>query len=120
MIDDLVQRMYTDDGKGGGRYPFSIIRERIAARERTGRVLDFAIGRHQPAPPAALLELIRREPEMALRRRRRTELDDLRDRAATMLAREYRVRVAPECILPAPGGRAAFACAGPDGVLIPL
>ena len=54
------------------RYPFSVIRERLA-RHR-GAVLDFAIGEEGPAAPGVLAELIRDQADLVLRRATRDEI----------------------------------------------
>ncbi|MHC4220197.1 MAG: pyridoxal phosphate-dependent aminotransferase [Planctomycetota bacterium] len=87
-------------------------------------VLDFAIGKHQPEPPAELLELIRDQPNLAVRRSGPKDLGELAEQAVEMLAREYNVQVTPECVLLVPSGRAAISAlvscllTPGDGVLV--
>jgi aspartate/methionine/tyrosine aminotransferase len=103
------------------RYPFSVIREAMAKRDG---VLDFALGKHRVEPPAALLQLIRNEPELAVRRSETADHAAFAEAAVTMLADVYGVHVPPACVLPVPGGRAAISAViarlvePGDGVLV--
>lgn len=88
------------------RYPFTLIKEKLAARK--DRVLDFAVGRLRFALPDEIGAWIRANPELALQSSTRAEVEHFTAAAAELLAREYAVDIAPENILPAPGGRAAM------------
>jgi aspartate/methionine/tyrosine aminotransferase len=88
------------------RYQFSVIRERL--RERGGEVLDFAIGSAGVPLAEPLAELVRGEPELALRRCTPDEVGAFAAGAAEMLFRVYGVRVDPELVLAVPGSRVAM------------
>ncbi len=91
----------------GSVYPFTLLRERL--RRHPGPVLDFALGRRSEPPPGWLPALVEQNAALAWRLRTAEELDALVAAAVAMLERVYGVRLAPEAILPAPGGRAAMA-----------
>ena len=88
------------------RYQFSVIRERL--RERGGEVLDFAIGNAGVPLAEPLAELVRGEPELALRRCTPDEVEAFAVSAAEMLFRVFEVRVDSELVLAVPGSRVAM------------
>jgi aspartate/methionine/tyrosine aminotransferase len=88
------------------RYPFTAIKEKLI--ERQGRVIDFAVGRRTIPLPGTIANWIRANADLALQPAGRLEADEFAHAASDFLAREYRVDVPAERILPAPGGRAAM------------
>lgn len=88
------------------RYPFSVIRERL--RARGDDALDFAIGSAGVPLAEPLAELVREQPELALRRATPEEVEAFATGAAEMLVRVYDVRVDPELVLAVPGSRVAM------------
>jgi aminotransferase len=88
------------------RYPFAAIRERLVAHP--GEVLDFAIGRHVLTVPQPVKDLLERHPELAVKAAGRDEFHAFAESAVDMLARDYTVRTTGDCVLAAPGGRAAM------------
>jgi len=99
------------------RYPFALIKEKLAASN--GQALDFAIGRRRVPLPEPIDEWIRAHVDHAMRAANAAETGEFVEAAADLLRREYGVEVDPDCILPAPGGRAAMsaflACAVEPG-----
>ena len=88
------------------RYPFALIKERLAARGPAA--LDFAIGRLSMPLPQPIESWVREHAELALEPANRDDLDEFAGAAAGYLAREYRIDVPTANILPTPGGRAAM------------
>jgi aspartate/methionine/tyrosine aminotransferase len=88
------------------RYPFTEIRKRL--REHKGDVLDFALGAWTLSPPDTVVELLHAAPQTAVRRAGPRDFGAFANGAVAMLRHEYGVEVAPECVLPAPGARAAM------------
>ena len=87
------------------RYAIAAIRERV--REHDGPVLDFSVGRHEDAPPAAVDALLR-EPGNDLLRGGHLETGDFVAAATGMLRAHYGLDVEPAAVLPVPGGRTAM------------
>jgi len=88
------------------RYPFSAIKEKLAARH--GKALDFAIGQHRIPLPKSIDDWIHSNAELAMKVSAGHDANDFRDAAAAFLAREYGVEIDAACILPTPGGRGAM------------
>jgi len=99
------------------RYPFALIKEKLATRG--GRALDFAIGRRRVPLPESIYQWIRDHVDLAMQAAGAAETREFVEAAAALLRREYGAQVEPDCILPAPGGRAAMsaflACAVEPG-----
>lgn len=87
-------------------YPFTLIKEKLAARKE--KALDFAVGRRRLGLPEKIGAWVRANPDLAMQSATRTEVDEFSSAAARYLAREYDVEVATGDILAAPGGRAAM------------
>jgi aspartate/methionine/tyrosine aminotransferase len=88
------------------RYPFTAIKEKLAARQ--GKALDFAVGKRRLELPEAIDTWVRANAQLALEPGTRAEVDGFCEAAAALLEREYGAVVAPQNILPTPGGRAAM------------
>jgi aspartate/methionine/tyrosine aminotransferase len=88
------------------RYPFALIREKLAARR--GEVLDFAIGQQRIELPESIDSWIRTNAGLAMKPASQIERMDFAEAASNFLVREYGAEIAAEHILPAPGGRAAM------------
>jgi LL-diaminopimelate aminotransferase len=88
------------------RYPFTLIKEKLAASE--GKALDFAVGKRRLSRPAEIDSWVRANGELAMQPATRQETDEFAVAAAAYLVREYGADVAAANILPAPGGRAAM------------
>ena len=88
------------------QYPFTAIKEKLI--ERQGRIIDFAVGRRTIPLPGTIDDWIRSNADLALKPAGRLEAAEFTHAASDFLAREYRVEVPAECILPTPGGRAAM------------
>ncbi len=88
------------------RYPFTLIKEKLAARR--GEALDFAIGRHRIGLPASIDSWIRANAELAMKPAGKAEMEEFTETATDLLRREYGADVAADHILPTPGGRAAM------------
>lgn len=73
------------------RYPFSAIKEKLAARH--GKALDFAIGQHRIPLPKSIDDWIRGNAELAMKASASHDASDFRDAAAAFLAREYGVEI---------------------------
>jgi aspartate/methionine/tyrosine aminotransferase len=100
----------TVSGTAPKRYPFSVVRERL--RSHSGDYLDFAFGRHLVSLPSAIVDEVRRHPESALERCSAEETNALIDSAAEFFSRLYGIRLTPNSIFPAPGGRMAMNALG--------
>jgi aspartate/methionine/tyrosine aminotransferase len=87
------------------RYPFALIREKLAAQ---GEALDFAIGQCHIRVPEAIDQWIRGNPELAMKPASGTDIRAFKEAAAGLLRREYDVDLEADHILPTPGGRAAM------------
>jgi aspartate/methionine/tyrosine aminotransferase len=87
------------------RYAIAAIRERV--REHGGPVLDFSVGRHEDAPPAAVDALLR-TPGGDLLRGGHLETEGFVAAATGMLRAHYGLDVEPAAVLPVPGGRTAM------------
>lgn len=88
------------------RYPFTLIKEKLAARK--GQALDFAIGTRRIPLPAAIDEWVRQHADLALKPASGAEFEKFTAAASALLSREYGANVAATNILPTPGGRAAM------------
>lgn len=88
------------------RYPFTLIKQNLAARQ--GQALDFAIGTRRIPLPAAIDEWVRQHADLALKPASGDEIEEFTAAAAAHLSREYDVDIAAANILPTPGGRAAM------------
>ncbi|MFQ6006618.1 MAG: pyridoxal phosphate-dependent aminotransferase [Woeseia sp.] len=105
-----------------GRYPFTLIKEKLAARR--GEALDFAIGRRRIRLPESIDKWIRANVGLAMKPADNVDIKGFTEAASDLLRREYSVYIGPERILPTPGARAAMsaiiACVlePGDGVLI--
>ncbi len=88
------------------RYPFALIKEKLAARR--GKALDFAIGQHRIPVPEAIDSWIRANAELAMKPVGAVETRAFAEAAVDLLRREYGIEVGPDRILPTPGGRAAM------------
>jgi len=99
------------------RYPFALIKEKLAARR--GKALDFAIGRRRVPMPGYIDEWIRANVGLAMQSASAVETREFSEAASELLSREYGAEVDPALIVPAPGGRAAMsaflACAVEPG-----
>jgi aspartate/methionine/tyrosine aminotransferase len=87
-------------------YPFSIMRARMRAYGPD--VIDFALGRQLPTPPKGVTEVVRSQPELALRTAQKEELEEVGVLASAMLRRSYGVDCPAEDITFVPGGRPAI------------
>lgn len=91
----------------GTRYPIAAVRERV--RRHDGPVLDFVLGKHREAAPVELVKLMRTaDPTLLVTSCGPEEVGAFSEAASTMLRREYGVDLAPDSILPVPGGRTAM------------
>jgi aspartate/methionine/tyrosine aminotransferase len=88
------------------RYPFALIKEKLAARR--GEALDFAIGQRRIQLPRAIDGWIRENAELAIKPAGAADISEFSQAAADMLNREYGVNITADRILPTPGGRAAM------------
>lgn len=88
------------------RYPFTLIKEKLAAR--SGKALDFAVGRQRIPLPEAIVAWVAAHADLALQQASRVEVDEFAIAAVDYLAREYGAAIDTENILPTPGGRAAM------------
>lgn len=86
------------------RYAIAAVRERV--REHDGPVMDFAVGRLEDRPPAAVEEML--ASGVGLVEGGHAEIDAFAEDAAAMLARVYDLEVAADDIMPVPGGRSAI------------
>jgi aspartate/methionine/tyrosine aminotransferase len=87
-------------------YPFTRIKEKLAALG--DRAIDFAVGRQRLALPNEIGDWVRSNPDLAMQPATSKEVRLFTTAAAALLAREYSIDIAPDNILPAPGGRAAM------------
>ena len=87
-------------------YPFTLIKERLAARQE--KALDFAVGRRRLPLPVEIGDWVRASPDLAMQAATRTEVEQFAEAAVALLMREYDVEISTDNILPAPGGRAAM------------
>lgn len=88
------------------RYPFALIREKLAARR--GEALDFAIGQRRIPLPESIDQWIRANVDLAMKTAGAAEIRSFTAAAADLLRREYGADLAAENVLPTPGGRAAM------------
>ena len=88
------------------RYPFALIKEKLAARR--GEALDFAIGRHRIGLPESIDSWIRANAVLAIKPAGQAEIKEFTEAATELLRREYGADIAADRILPTPGGRAAM------------
>lgn len=88
------------------RYPFALIKEKLAARR--GEALDFAIGQRRIQLPGSIDSWIREHAELAMKPATAADINEFSQAAAALLSREYGVDISADGILPTPGGRAAM------------
>jgi aspartate/methionine/tyrosine aminotransferase len=88
------------------RYPFALIKERLAARD--GATADFAIGGGQLPLPEQLRDWIREHALLATQAATRDEMTAFKEAAARLLRRQYGVRDDGVGILPLAGARMAM------------
>jgi len=88
------------------RYPFTLIKEKLAARK--GQALDFAIGPRRIPLPETIDHWVRAHADLALKPATALEVGEFTAAAAALLSEEYGAEVATANILPTPGGRAAM------------
>lgn len=89
------------------RYPIAAVRERV--RQHGGSILDFVLGRHREAPPLELQELLtNHDPSLLITSCGSEQVESLANAACDLMSRVYGATVAPETVLPVPGGRTAM------------
>lgn len=88
------------------RYPFALIKEKLAARR--GAALDFVIGQRRIGLPESIDSWIRANAVLAMKPAGQAEIEAFTEAATDLLRREYGADIAADRILPTPGGRAAM------------
>lgn len=88
------------------RYPFALIKERLA--ERGDQAIDFAMGRRSIPLPEDIASWVRSNWGLALQSASRADMEAFAEAAARYMAREYKIDVPSDHVLPTVGGRVAM------------